>query len=72
MRLAGTAKQYSTKAMPQDTTMAISSGVDLNFKWPYHANVMNMFEAINIRIGAICGGVKAGMGAPATVSSRRT
>src|SRR5260370_15972913 len=50
-RLAGTASQYSKNAMPQLTIMASGSQVSLNFKWPYHANVMKILEANSIRIG---------------------
>ena len=42
--LAGTAKQYSTKAMPQLTNTTITSDTALNLRWPYHASVMNRFE----------------------------
>src|SRR3712207_9485736 len=55
MRLAGTANQYSTKAMPQLAITAIHRGEVLNFKCPYHAKVMNTFEAISSRMGAVCG-----------------
>src|SRR3954462_9109595 len=50
-RLAGTASQYSKNAMPQLTMMASVSGISLNFRWPYHANVMNTLEADSIRTG---------------------
>src|SRR5262249_14695346 len=61
MRLAGTARQYSIKAMPQLTTIAIKSGVERNLRCPYQAKVMNRLEPISIRIGAIWGEVSAGM-----------
>jgi hypothetical protein len=64
MRLAGTARQYSIKAMPHATTMAISSGVDLYLRWPYQANVMNTFDSTSSRIGAIWGEKSEDMGAP--------
>src|SRR5215471_15855733 len=44
MRLAGTWKQYSAKAISQLTVMAVSSGTLRNFRWPYQAIVMNRFE----------------------------
>src|ERR1700732_2018034 len=50
-RLAGTASQYSKNAMPQLTMMASGSQLSLNFKWPYHANVMKTLEANSIRTG---------------------
>src|SRR5438874_7563090 len=52
MRLAGTARQYSKKAMDQLTTTAIQSGEPRYFKWPYQANVMKTFERSNMMIGA--------------------
>src|SRR5882724_5439014 len=54
-RLAGTASQYSKNAMPQLTIIASGSGLCLNFRWPYHANVMNTLEANSIRTGKSCG-----------------
>jgi len=33
--------------MPQLATMTINSGLLLNFKWPYHANVMKTFEQMS-------------------------
>src|SRR4051812_9061745 len=50
-RLAGTASQYSKNAMPQLTMMASVSGISLNFRWPYQANVMKTLEANSIRTG---------------------
>src|SRR5216683_7405151 len=50
-RLAGTASQYSKNAMPQLTTIVSGSQLSLNFKWPYHANVMKTLEANSIRTG---------------------
>jgi len=50
--LAGTAKQYSKKAIPQLTRITVISGADLYFRCPYHANVMNTFDAVRRRIGA--------------------
>src|SRR5215471_20671852 len=44
MRLAGTWKQYSAKAISQLTVMAVSSGTLRNFRWQYQAIVMNRFE----------------------------
>src|SRR5580704_4559599 len=50
-RLAGTASQYSKKAMPQLTSTASGSQLSLNLRWPYHANVMKILEANSIRTG---------------------
>lgn len=48
MRLAGTWKQYSNRAMPQlSSTMASMpkrSSLDLNAMWPYQASVMKAFD----------------------------
>src|SRR4051794_18691668 len=44
MRLAGTAKQYSNKAMPQETRMASPMPQPGRFRWPYQAKVITMFE----------------------------
>jgi hypothetical protein len=55
MRLAGTAKQYSTKAIPQLTNITVTSGTDLNFRCPYQATVMNRFEQASRMIGATWG-----------------
>src|SRR5277367_1822817 len=54
MRLAGIMKRYSKKAMPQLATMTSQSGVPLNFEFrlPYHANVMKMFEQISSTMGS--------------------
>src|SRR5690606_23165968 len=52
MRLAGTAIQYSTRAMPQLTTITSRIGDSLNFRWPYQAVVMKMFEPTRRAIGA--------------------
>ena len=46
-------KQYSISAMPQLKRMTngndslLNQGMLCNFKWLYHANVMNTFEQIN-------------------------
>src|SRR4030088_1559012 len=50
-RLAGPASQYSKNAMPQLTMIASGSQLSLNFKWPYHANVMKTLEPNSIRTG---------------------
>lgn len=53
MRLAGTWKKYSNKAIPQLMRITEISGNELNhlnslnFKWPYHANVINVFDKIS-------------------------
>src|SRR6266699_116523 len=46
MRLAGTMKQYSMKAMPQLTRMASQSADCLYLRWPYQAKVMKMLEMV--------------------------
>src|SRR3981081_2675766 len=51
-RLAGTASQYSKKAMTQLTMMTSGSELSLNFRWPYQAKVMKTLEANSIRIGS--------------------
>ena len=55
MRLAGTAKQYSMKAMPQLARIASTMGEDLYLRCPYQANVMKTLEAKSIRIGVTAG-----------------
>src|ERR1700674_251142 len=50
MRLAGTWKQYSKKAIPQLMTITFQSATLRNFRWPYHANVMKIFEMVRRRI----------------------
>lgn len=51
MRLAGTWKQYSNRAMPQlSSTMASMpkrSSLDLNAMWPYQASVMKAFDMMS-------------------------
>src|SRR5215212_8601164 len=54
-RLAGTASQYSTKAIPQLASTTSASGLSLNFRWPYQAKVMKTLEANSIRIGSNVG-----------------
>src|SRR5258705_13651011 len=54
-RLAGTASQYSTKAIPQLASTTVGSGLSLNFRWPYQAKVMKTLEANSIRIGSSVG-----------------
>jgi hypothetical protein len=46
-RLAGTCKTYSKNATPQLARIAIQSGFSLNFKWPYYARFINVFEKIS-------------------------
>src|SRR4051812_14069335 len=60
-RLAGTASQYSKNAMPQLAMMASGSGLSLNFRWPYHANVMKTLDANSISTGKTEGEI-AGIG----------
>lgn len=38
--------------MPQLTRITINIGADLNFRCPYQAKVMNIFETNNNKIGA--------------------
>jgi hypothetical protein len=45
IRFAGTIRQYSKKAIPQLTRITVISAVSLNFRCPYQAKVMKMFEA---------------------------
>jgi hypothetical protein len=48
MRLAGTWSKYSNRAMPQLTRAATYQAWRFRLRrWPYHANVMNMLEAIS-------------------------
>src|SRR5471030_1861526 len=44
MRLAGTARQYSKKAMPQLTSTTCHSATLGNFSWPYQAKVIKTLE----------------------------
>ena len=47
MRLAGTCRRYSNRAIPQLTIAARYHGaVFMLRRWPYQANVMKTFEAI--------------------------
>ena len=55
-RLAGTAKQYSTKAMPQLATTTSHSGLSVNFRCPYQANVMKTLEINSRTMGEMVGG----------------
>jgi hypothetical protein len=52
MRFAGTAKQYSTKAIPQLTGIKIHRDTVGNLSWPYQANVMNTLEIQRKTMGA--------------------
>jgi hypothetical protein len=52
MRFAGTAKQYSTKAMPQLAKMTRTSGTALYLRWPYQARVMKRLEQNRSATGA--------------------
>ena len=60
MRLAGTCRQYSTKAIAQLMSInAISPilanrGICAIFRCPYHANVIKIFDISNNIIGEIC------------------
>ena len=53
MRLAGTASQYSKKAMPQLTRTAIQSGEPRYLRCPYQANVMKTLDANSRTIGRV-------------------
>src|SRR5882724_9363292 len=44
--------RYSKNAMPQLARMTSQSGEFLNFKCPYHANVMKMFESVSNTTGS--------------------
>ena len=54
MRLAGTVRQYSKKAMPHEKRMTRISGqsveifISLSFRCPYQAKVIKMFENTSI------------------------
>src|ERR1700709_493028 len=50
-RLAGTASQYSKKAIPQLTSTASGSQLSLNLRWPYQAKVMKTLEANSMSTG---------------------
>ncbi|OGI01443.1 MAG: hypothetical protein A2Y25_06300 [Candidatus Melainabacteria bacterium GWF2_37_15] len=51
MRFAGTWKQYSAKAIPQLTRITIHKAELLNRRWPYHENVMKIFEIVSSMTG---------------------
>src|SRR5690349_10992961 len=55
MRLAGTAIQYSMRAMAQLAITAIHMGAEGNFRWPYQAVVMKRLEPTSKRIGSTAG-----------------
>src|SRR3569623_1313823 len=52
MRLAGTARQYSKKAMPQLISTISHIARCSTLSWPYQAKVMNTLEATSSRTGA--------------------
>src|SRR3981081_635082 len=73
MRLAGTWKQYSKKAIPQLTMITFQRASLRNFRWPYHAIVMKILEMVSnsivrIRKGAprrvLCYRVEKGKDSP--------
>jgi len=64
MRFAGTARQYSTKAIAQLATIARKIGADLNFRCPYYAIVMKTFEKRSSTTGASHAGRILAMGNP--------
>lgn len=47
IRLAGTVKQYSKKAIPQLMRMAFHKGIPFSFRCQYQANVIKMLEQIS-------------------------
>ena len=53
--LAGTVRQYSKNAIPQENRITRISGqpveifISDSFRWPYQANVMKMLENTSIR-----------------------
>src|SRR5208337_906320 len=47
MRLAGTWKQYSKKAIIQLITITFNNGTLRYFRWPYQAKVMKMLETVS-------------------------
>src|SRR5690606_28669666 len=51
MRLAGTARQYSKKAIPHAMTIASQIGRERSPRWPYQAKVMKMLETKSMPIG---------------------
>src|SRR5258708_18111198 len=55
MRLAGTARQYSKKAIPQLISTISHMARCSTFNWRYQAKVMSTFEATSMRIGASAG-----------------
>ena len=66
--LAGTIKLYSNKAIPQLIKMVVTNPAffknetSLNRKWPYHAMVIKVFEAIKSKIVIkLLGILQAGM-----------
>jgi hypothetical protein len=53
--LAGTAKQYSKNAIPQDAGISAQSAVLGYLSCPYQANVVKTLEMLSSRMGAIKG-----------------
>src|SRR5436305_15207339 len=61
MRLPGTCRRYSNSAMPHEMIAASHHGhVCTCRRCPYHANVMNTFEAISSSTQRTVGGKPAG------------
>src|SRR5690606_22428949 len=52
IRLAGTIRQYSKKAMPQLTRITVNSGAERYFGCPYQAKVMNTLEPTSSNTGS--------------------
>src|SRR5437868_38764 len=65
MRLAGTARQYSKKAIPQLISTISHMARCSTFSWPYQAKVMNTLETISSRTGASAVQENIGGGSPA-------
>src|SRR5690349_12375327 len=58
MRLAGTANQYSTSAIPQLAITATHIAACGNLRWPYQATVIKTLEPISRRIGSTAGDIR--------------
>lgn len=50
--IGGNLQQVLKKAIPQLARMTTSNGRFLNFKWPYQAMVMKMFEQVSRTTGS--------------------
>src|SRR5277367_335492 len=54
MRLAGTWKQYSKKAIIQLIMITLNNGTSRYFSWPYQAKVMKMLETVSRAMVRMC------------------